>query len=78
MATLVRPTAQEIQPCLNYLDSSIPKPFPSDEERLRDELLEELANEKVDLDTNVNGIESSQRSQDVSYDVVSVFPLLPL
>jgi ubiquitin-protein ligase E3 D len=55
MATLTRPQAPAYDTSDILLDSSVPKPFPSAEEReriLRDELLEELANEEVVLSEN--------------------------
>ena len=76
MATLTRPgISQEVlDPSLPRLATSIPKPFPSNAERLQDELLEELANERVEFDTDVAGPsrleESSHRPQDTSCDVL--------
>jgi hypothetical protein len=77
MATLVRPKiAQHIQdPSLSLLQTSIPTPFPSNEERLQEEILEELAKEKVDFEINVEPptgssrlAESSKRLQSSSYN----------
>lgn len=81
MATLARTEASGgvLDTSLSPLDASIPKPFPSRAERqilLQDELLEELANESVEFDTNVEleagpsrSLEPSQR-QDANYDVL--------
>jgi hypothetical protein len=55
MATLTRPQAPAYDTSDLLSNSSIPKPFPSSAEReqlLRDELLEELANEEVVLSEN--------------------------
>jgi hypothetical protein len=77
MATLTRPEiAQDIShPSLTLLNSSIPTPFPSNEERLQDEILEELANEQVGFDVespagSSRSAESSQRPQNTSYHVL--------
>jgi hypothetical protein len=76
MATLIRPKiAQHIQdPSLTLLQTSVPTPFPSNEERLQEEILEELAKEKVDFEINVESpaasrfAESSKRLQSSSYN----------
>jgi hypothetical protein len=77
MATLIRPkiTQQISDASLTRLDTSIPKPFPSNEERLQDELLEELANEKVGFHTIVESVAGSSQSAEPSqrpqnYDVL--------
>jgi hypothetical protein len=62
MATLTRPksTPQSPDPLLSRLVTDIPTPFPSDEERQRDEILEELANESLDFTGPSQVAESSQ------------------
>lgn len=89
MATLTRSRlSHEGSEISGYpLDTSIPKPFPSNAEReqlLRDELLEELAKEKVELDIN-NGshagpsrlTELTHAPQESNRDVVSRMTHVP-
>jgi hypothetical protein len=63
MATLVRPKiAQHIHDSsLSLLQTSVPTPFPSNEERLQEEILEELAREKVDFEIDVESPAGSSR-----------------
>lgn len=72
MATLTRSKSEAPGTSVPRLDTSIPKPFPSRAERelwLQDELLDDLANERVDfgphegLYANPPGLGESSTSQ---------------
>jgi hypothetical protein len=81
MATLVRtqvvhPTEQD-----EILRTSVPKPFPSAEEReqlLQEALLEELAEEQVEYEACANGSISQSRSRSTAalHNVNHVAPLV--
>jgi ubiquitin-protein ligase E3 D len=84
MATLTRPQVPAYGTLDILLNSSVPKPFPSEAEReriLRDELLEELANEEISLSDKgaeeADGIQpeapSIAHKDDLNDTTVSIF-----